>query len=83
MAVFRRPFACVAAALLATSLPAASGADIADTGLSMIPADAAFVSSSLRLREQYDAIVASNAFASIRKLPAVKKFFDSLEEQRA
>ena len=63
MAVFRRPFACVAAALLATSLPAASGADIADTGLSMIPADAAFVSSSLRLREQYDAIVASNAFA--------------------
>ncbi len=82
MAVFRRPFACVAAALLATSLPAASAADIADTGLSMIPADAAFVSSSLRLREQYDAIVGSNAFASIKKLPAVKKFFDSLEEQR-
>jgi hypothetical protein len=82
MAVFRRPFACVAAALLATSLPAASAADIADTGLSMIPADAAFVSSSLRLREQYDAIVKSNAFASIKKLPAVKKFFDSLEEQR-
>lgn len=83
MAVFLRRFACVAAALLATSLPAASAADIADSGLSMIPADAAFVSSSLRLREQYDAIVASNAFASIRKLPAVKKFFDSLEEQRA
>ncbi len=82
MAVFRRPFACVAAALLATSLPAASAADIADSGLSMIPADAAFVSSSLRLREQYDAIVGSNAFASIKKLPAVKKFFDSLEEQR-
>jgi hypothetical protein len=84
MAVFRRLSACVAAAaLVVTGLPAASVADVAATGLSMIPADAAFVSSSLRLREQYDAIVSSNAFASLRKLPAVKKFFDSLEEQRA
>lgn len=83
MAVFHRLRACVAAILLATGLPAAAVADVADTGLSMIPADAAFVSSSLRIREQYDAIVSSNAFASVRKLPAVKKFFDSLDEQRA
>ena len=83
MAVFHRLSACVAAILMATGLPAAALADVADTGLSMIPADAAFVSSSLRLREQYDAIVSSRAFASVRKLPAVKKFFDSLDEQRA
>ena len=84
MAVFRRLSACVAAAVLViTGLPAASAADVAATGLATIPADAAFVSSSLRLREQYDAIVSSNAFAALRKLPAVQKFFDSLEEQRA
>ncbi len=83
MAVFPRFSACVVATiLLITGLTAASAADVSDTGLSMIPADAAFVSSTLRLREQYDAIVSSKAFASVRKLPAVKKFFDSLEEQR-
>jgi hypothetical protein len=83
MAVFHRLSSCVVAVLMAAGLPAAAVADVADTGLSMIPADAAFVSSSLRLREQYDAIVSSRAFASVRKLSAVKKFFDSLDEQRA
>jgi hypothetical protein len=84
MAEFHRLSACVVAtALFVTGLTAVSAADVSDTGLSMIPADAAFVSSTLRLREQYDAIVSSKAFASVRKLPAVKKFFDSLEEQRA
>lgn len=84
MAVFHRLSVCVVATVLfAAGRPAMSVADVADTGLAMIPADAAFVSSSLRLREQYEAFVSSNAFASVQQLPAVKKFFDSLEEQRA
>ena len=61
----------------------AHGADISETGLSMIPEDVAFVSSTLRLREQYEALISSNAFAAIKKLPGVKKFFDSLEQQNA
>lgn len=77
-----RPACLVAAVLVVSGLLNTSVADVTDTGLAMIPADAAFVSSSLRLREQYDAIVSSNAFASLRALPAVKKFFDSLDEQR-
>jgi hypothetical protein len=70
-------------ALCAATPPSGRAADVAESGLAMIPADAAFVSSTLRLREQYDAIVSSNAFAAIRKLPAVARFFDSLEEQKA
>jgi len=49
----------------------------------MVPRDAAFVSSSLRLREQYDAIVGSNAFKAILELPAVRRALDSIDEQRA
>ncbi len=82
MAVFCRLSVCAATVLAATALSGMAVADITETGLSVIPADAAFVSSSLRLREQYDALVSSNAFASIRRLPAVKQFFDSLDEQR-
>lgn len=52
-------------------------------GVALVPQDAAFVSSSLRLREQYDAIVKSNAFKSILALPAVRRAVDSLDEQRA
>lgn len=73
--------AACAACLVAAALPAPA-ADVTDTALAMIPADAAFISSSLRLREQYDALVSSKAFAAVRKLPAVAKFFDSWDEQR-
>jgi len=52
-------------------------------GVALVPQDAAFVSSSLRLREQYDAIVNSNAFKSILQLPAVRRALDSLDEQRS
>ena len=61
---------------------AAPPAGLAGGGVATVPADAAFLFSSLRLKEQYDAIVESNAFAAIRELPAVKRAFDSWEEQR-
>ena len=78
----RLSLACLAAAVAA----APAGADeaaAAKLGVALIPQDAAFVSSSLRIREQYDALVASNAFQSIMKLPAVRRALDSLEEQRS
>ena len=61
---------------------AAAPAGLAGGGVATVPADASFLFSSLRLKEQYDAILASNAFAAIRELPAVKRAFDSWEEQR-
>jgi len=57
-------------------------ADISASGLAMIPADAAFVSATLRAREQYDRIVKSEAFAALMKLPGVTRGLDSSAEQR-
>ncbi len=71
-------------ALLA-SLPlvgAARGADALDGGVSMIPKDAAFVSATLRLQEQIDLVLRSNAVAAIRKLPGVIQALEQYEEQK-
>jgi len=51
-------------------------------GVAMVPSDVAFLSSSLRIREQYDALVGSNAFKALRELPAVQRALESYEEQR-
>ncbi len=40
--------------------------------LDIIPADAAFYSASLRLREQFDIVVKSNAWAKLKNLPSVQ-----------
>ena len=55
----------------------------AEPGLAIVPADAAFLSSTLRGREQYDRIAGSNAFASLQELPAVKKALEELAKQQA
>ena len=71
-------------ALLA-SLPivgVARGADAPEGGVSMIPKDAAFVSATLRLREQIDLVLHSNAVAAIRQLPAVVQALEQYEEQK-
>lgn len=60
----------------------ARGADALDGGVAMIPRDAAFVSATLRLQEQIDLVLRSNAFASIRKLPAVVQALEQFEEQK-
>jgi len=82
----RRPvlagLAATLVALIGGSASAAPPAGLAGGGVAAVPADAAFLISSLRLKEQYDGLVESNAFASIRELPAVKRAFDSWEEQR-
>lgn len=51
-------------------------------GVTVIPQDAAFVSATLRLREQWERIAKSNAFASLKKLPAVQRALDQIEEQK-
>jgi hypothetical protein len=68
--------------LVAAAMLPLRAADIAETGLSMIPDDAAFVSATLRAREQYDRIVKSRAFQSLQALPGVRRALESLAEQR-
>ena len=83
-AVRRVSLACLALVAVAATATADEPATsrLGSLGVAMVPQDAAFVSSSLRLREQYDAIVNSNAFKSVMQLPAVRRALDSLDEQR-
>ena len=53
-----------------------------DLGISLVPDDAAFVASTLRGREQYDRIVGSNAFASLKDLKSVAKALDEFAKQQ-
>lgn len=61
---------------------AAEAVPLEATGISIVPADAAFFSATLRVREQIDLLVGSRAWASLLELPAVRRGLDSLEEQR-
>lgn len=77
--------ACVAAGLASGVL--ASGSVLAadsleSSGVALIPDDVAFVSATLRLREQYDRLVSSNAWAAIRKLPFFVRAAEAVEEQK-
>lgn len=58
------------------------GEDATGGGISMVPQDAAFASATLRLREQYDLLVNSNAFKAVREIPAVQRAIESYEEQK-
>lgn len=76
---------CLGAVAISMAMAAegdAPPAKPADLGVTIVPRDAAFLSSSLRLREQYDLVVTSNAFAAIKSLPVVARALDSIDEQR-
>jgi hypothetical protein len=76
-------FPAAIAAVVAVQACGAWAADaLATSGIAVIPEDAAFVSSTLRAREQYDRLEKSNAFAALRKLPAFSRAVDSIEEQK-
>jgi hypothetical protein len=62
------------ATLVAAAARPAAADDLAklDTSLKLIPADAAFYSSMLRNREQFQAIKHSNAWAKIVEMPVVQ-----------
>jgi len=66
-------FVALTALVVAAARPVAAG-DLAklDTSLKLIPADAAFYSSMLRNREQFDAVKNSKALAKIMEMPVVQ-----------
>ena len=71
--------ACTLFVALFVNAPTTQAADL---GIALIPDDAAFLASTLRGREQYDRIVASNAFASLKELESVAKALDELAKQQ-
>jgi hypothetical protein len=82
-AIVTAVFPAMVATTFAALAACAVAADALDTiGVAMIPADAAFVSATLRAREQYDRLEKSNAFAALRKLPFVSRAVDAAEEQK-
>lgn len=78
----RAALAAVAALIIGSPAPAEPPA-AEPAGVALVPHDAAFLSSSLRLRQQFDAIVGSNAFKAVMDLPAVRRALESYEEQRS
>ncbi len=69
--------ACSLFALGAENWPAATAAgetalEKLDASLKLIPADAAFYSSMLRNREQFESFLQSNAFAKLKELPVTQ-----------
>src|SRR5688572_16129539 len=54
-----------------------------DTSLKHVPADASFYTTSLRLGEQLDRFLASNAYERLRDLPAVKTALEHLRKETA
>src|SRR4051794_21568632 len=46
------------------------------TSLSFIPANAAFYSTNLRIKEQIDIVAKSNAWARVKSMPALKTFWE-------
>jgi hypothetical protein len=65
-----------------TALILAAPARAADeSSLKLIPADASFYSTSLRLGEQMDAFLKSNAYAKLRELPAAKFLADHIRQE--
>ena len=67
---------------IAAAAAPGDGGGLADSGVAIAPADAAFFSATLRGREQYDLIVKSNAYAALMKLPGMKRALAMFEEQR-
>lgn len=53
------------------------------TSLGIVPDDVAFYSTSLRLKEQFDAFIGSKAFARIRSLPLVQEGLNAFWKELA
>lgn len=64
--------AAVAAALLLVAPVRGANVDKADPALKWVPADVSFYSSSLHLREQFQAMAKSKAWAKLTSLPLVQ-----------
>ena len=73
----------VAALAMLLCCPPAISAETDRSGVEIVPADAAFFSGSLRLKDQYDMVRGSNAMQAILDLPAVKMGLDQLDTMRS
>jgi hypothetical protein len=74
--------ACVAAGSGFVERRAAAAEPLKEsTSLQFIPADAAFYSTSLRMKEQYDAFVKSNAFKRLKSMAVVQMAMAKIKEQ--
>lgn len=62
------------------SAPTAHAADKIESAAQFLPADAAFFTSSMRNREQIEAILKSRAVAKLKSLPAWKMAWEELEK---
>jgi hypothetical protein len=62
----------LALAAIVFVVPARAAEPGEDSSLKMVSADAAFYSSSLRMGEQFERFLGSNAFAKVKEMPAVK-----------
>lgn len=84
MRLHRFALAMIASATMIVA-PARSADDIAslDSSLKYVPADVSFYTTSLRLGEQMDLFLKSNAYAKLRALPAAKLFVDHLRQEAA
>lgn len=80
--VFVYTFASLAILSQSTAAPAA-GELKESTSLQFVPADVAFYSTSLRMKEQFDAVLNSNAYAALKKMPAYKQAVGFLKAQLA
>jgi hypothetical protein len=84
----RQPLRWLAFTLIALTsgaalAPQARAADLdkLDCSLKMIPADAAFYSTMLRNREQFDAILKSRAWAKLKSLPVVQMAWQQAQQE--
>lgn len=78
---FRLRQACAVAVVAAAMMPAATASAQTPKSLELVPADVAFYSASTRLREQYDAFVASNAFAKLQEMPVIQMGWQMFQQQ--
>lgn len=77
----RSAYGAAWAALLIVISPCLAADDKLDSSLKVVPADAAFFSTSLRNREQFDAMINSRAFAKLRDLPLVQMGWKKMMEE--
>ena len=73
----------LAAALAVCAVGVEAADSLQDSGVAMIPEDAAFVSATLRAREQYDRFEKSNVWAALRKLPGVVRAMEEIDDQKS
>jgi hypothetical protein len=73
----------LALAVLLAPPAGAADPDKLDTSLKIIPADAAFYGSSLRIKEQFDACAQSRAWARVWAMPAVQQAWKKVQDEYA